>query len=468
MTTYSIQGFSRVLNYETGTYSGFASATLKLVRPDAASSVVHHYNNLDEEMTPVGMTRFNDFVSHSVVVSRSGSSYELQGGMAHMEHQVYELDWGNGKSTHVHALFQPMSGEEFIFGMTGDALPAMTTLAALNTLMAGARHWVVDGPLESGQDIPLSSYQGLTVSQNDRITARTGVALFWDAGAGADTMTGADMSDTLLGGSGNDRISTGGGANVVLGGTGHDTITGTAGSFFNELMGGAGNDSISSFGDMGAIVQGGSGDDVISVSAGALSGEVWMAHNHVNGGSGADTVTGADAGDYINGDAGNDSLTGNGGEDMLSGGRGLDYLSGGAGSDQLTGGLDNDRLYGGTENDFLNGGLGKDTLNGGAGSDSFVFTRTQDSTVAASDVIVGFQHGVDHIDLSMIDANETVANDQAFSWRGTSAFTGRGQLRIEVEDGDTIVTGNTLGTTAPEFRIVIDGVTGVTQSDFIL
>ena len=82
--------------------------------------------------------------------------------------------------------------------------------------------------------------------------------------------------------------------------------------------------------------------------------------------------------------------------------------------------------------------------------------------------ITSFQPGSDRLDLSMMDANKSVAGNQAFCWRGTAAFTGRGQLRIEVVGGDTIVTGHTVGSLAPDFRMLIDGVTGLTQADFIL
>lgn len=468
MTTFTVQGFSRVLDYQTGTYSGFATAKLKFVRPDGADSFVHHYQGLDEEFGPVGMTQVRDFTSHSALLTRPGATYELQVQNFHMERLIYELDWGDGKTTYVHAFFQPMSGEEFIFGMSGDALPALTGLAGFASLMAGAKRWIGEGPYESGQEIPLTDFQNLTTTQNDKVVARVGQSLMWDAGIGADTLTGADGDDTLLGGDGADKITTGGGANLAFGGEGADILTGSANGTFNELMGGAGNDRITSASELGAIVNGGAGADRIALGAGVLSGEFWSAHNHANGGSGDDTITGAEAADWAYGDWGNDSLSGGGGTDGLMGGRGDDTLAGGADSDQLTGGAGNDALDGGAGNDYLTGGLGADQMTGGTEADSFAFRTADESTVAASDIITFFELGLDKIDLSMMDANTAADGDQTFVWRGSAAFTARGQLRVVESGGDSIVTGNLTGSTAADFRIVIDGVTGLTETDFLL
>lgn len=82
----------------------------------------------------------------------------------------------------------------------------------------------------------------------------------------------------------------------------------------------------------------------------------------------------------------NDLVDGNGGNDFISLGRGNDVGVGGAG---------NDIIVGGRGEDILTGGLGNDKLYGGQDADIFVF-KTGDG----HDKVIGFEDGVDLIDLS--------------------------------------------------------------------
>ena len=476
MTTYTIQGYSRVMNWDTQAYEQFGTATLQYVRPDGAGSWVHHYNFIDTDDTLVGMSQVHDFVSLNAFLSRpGGTTYDFEGDPIHAERFVYLLEWGTGQRTYMHSVFMPLTGEEFFFAMSGDAMPAITSLAQLGSLVDGARRWVIDGPFESGAEIPFTTYQRVSITENDRIVASHSEGLFWDAGIGNDTMLGGNANDTLLGGGGNDRIFTGLGNNVVMGGTGNDTITGNGD--FNEIMGGAGNDSIASISNVGGVINGGGGADVITVGAGTFTAGFWTAYNTVNGGSGADRLTGAQANDWFRGDAGNDTLVGNAGDDDLYGGDHNDKIYGGAGNDRvegdngadlLSGGAGGDMMYGDAGADTLIGGAAADEAWGGAGADVFRFVNATDSTFVDSDQIFEFASGEDKIDLAAVDANSTVANDQAFAWRGAQAFTGLGQLRVVVSQGDTIILGNISGDLAADFRIVVQDVTGLTQANFLL
>ena len=90
--------------------------------------------------------------------------------------------------------------------------------------------------------------------------------------------------------------------------------------------------------------------------------------------------------------------------------RGSDRIQGADGDDRITGGWGDDRLL---------GGAGEDRLDGGPGHDTYVF-RTAGH--AAGDVIrdfdaAGLRVG-DRIDLRQIDANATLAGNQAFVLRG--------------------------------------------------
>ena len=186
-----------------------------------------------------------------------------------------------------------------------------------------------------------------------------------------------------------------------------------------------------------------------------------------------DVITGNSAANTLNGDLGNDYLKGLGGKDTLNGGDGSDLLDGGTANDKLNGGggIDLATFAGSTKvtfdlgtstakrgsetdtltglegaigstagdvfkgngfNNYFQGGLGKDTFTGGSGRDLYDFNAVAESGVGATkrDVITDFDHLVDDIDLMGIDANTTIAGNQAFRWVGTAALTGAGRARL--------------------------------------
>src|SRR5262249_44371354 len=136
----------------------------------------------------------------------------------------------------------------------------------------------------------------------------------------------------------------------------------------------------------------------------------------------------------------NNVITGNAGNNVLNGANGDDSFIGAAGNDSLNGGAGNDKLNGGDGNDTLIGGLGADSLTGGLGADSFFYQSTGQSTVAtiARDTVVDFSNAEgDKIDLSTIDANSTLAGNQAFTFIGAAAFSHTaGELRAEAISGN--------------------------------
>jgi len=139
---------------------------------------------------------------------------------------------------------------------------------------------------------------------------------------------------------------------------------------------------------------------------------------------------------------------------------------------QLFGGAGADVLIGGDNEDLLLGGGSKDTLTGGAGNDVFRYDNVSDSTPGAgADEIEDFQLG-DLIDLSRIDANSTLAGDQAFSFIGNAAFGNQaGQLRFENQSGNTwLVQGDTDGNGVADFEliVVVTDSDPITAPDFLL
>jgi serralysin len=183
---------------------------------------------------------------------------------------------------------------------------------------------------------------------------------------------------------------------------------------------------------------------------------------NARGGSGDDDIVGNAVGNALYGNGGGDRLTGRAGSDLLFGGNGNDRLNGSVGVDLTSGGDGNDRLVGGT---------GPDVLVGGRGADIFVFRSVRDSRGGIGDLCIAdgsapaFQAagvaGGDRIDLSAIDADTTLAGNQAFAFGGT----GTGRAYAVNSGADTLIRCNIDRDPAFEFELLIeDG--GVLATDY--
>ena len=317
---------------------------------------------------------------------------------------------------------------------------------------------------------------------------------------GADTLIGGDGADTLDGGDGDDWLVGGAGADVLGGSLGSDTVSyeGTAAGVYvnlssgNGAYGDAAGDRLSDVEnvvgtDFADSIRGNADDNWLAGGAGAdtLKGE--GGHDLLEGGAGADALYGADgydaatyvgsaagvsiglaAGTAAGGDADGDTLYQI--EDLIGSGFN-DRLTGDANGNWLEGGVGGDVLDGGAGNDTLKGGAWGDMLTGGTGADRFLYTDVTDSGPAftTSDWIWDFSRGTDRIDLSAIDANTTVAGNQAFAFIGTAAFTAAGQLRLTTANGELSVAGDINGDKIADFAITIaGGVVHLAASDFAL
>jgi Ca2+-binding RTX toxin-like protein len=174
---------------------------------------------------------------------------------------------------------------------------------------------------------------------------------------------------------------------------------------------------------------------------GIAPGPIWT-----QGSAGDDTTDGTVGTYYLMGGNGNDLIRGLGGADSLDGG---------AGNDRLEGGLGNDTLRGGSGNDVLQGDGGADTLASGSGATTFLFNSTADSHLFSADLIIDFSaSGGDLVDVSAIDADTTVAGDQAFVW--ALALTGHaGELVIYSIPARSVsqVQGDVDGDGVPDFVV---------------
>jgi serralysin len=147
----------------------------------------------------------------------------------------------------------------------------------------------------------------------------------------------------------------------------------------------------------------------------------------------------------------------------------IENATSGGGNDTLRGNAAANRLDGGAGADVLRGDGGADILIGGAGADSFRYASVSDSGGAAVDHITDFQSGSDKIDLTLVDANSNAAGDQAFTWIGSTAFSGSaGQLRAYQSGSDWFVEGDTNGDGNADLVIQVTAIGGaLTQADFL-
>lgn len=346
--------------------------------------------------------------------------------------------------------------------------------------------------LDGGAGTDTASYAGSTaVKVNLLLGTATGGHATGDKLISIENLIGSSYADTLTGNSGNNVLTGGAGADILDGGVGRDTAsyTGSTAVNVNLLLGtatgghAAGDKLISIENLIGSsyadTLTGNSGNNVLTGGAGA---------DKLNGGAGIDTasyegatagVTASLANAAINtGDAKGDSyasieqLVGSSYADKLYGNGGANQLTGGSGNDVLDGGSGNDVLDGGNGNDTLYGGAGADDLIGGAGADTFAFKALSDSTVATSgrDTILDFSGtGGDRIDVSAIDANTSASGNQAFTYLGTAAFTGKaGELRYVKGASDTYVYGDVNGDAKADFAIHLDDAVTMTKGYFVL
>ena len=247
-------------------------------------------------------------------------------------------------------------------------------------------------------------------------------------------LTGNELGQLLSGNLGNNILDGGGGDDSFAGGGGTDT-----------LIGGTGND-VFRVDDASDIIleYAGEGSDLVRVASSYTLAE----------GVSVETMTTKNP----NSTAAFD-LTGNSFANLIYGNAGANTLSGGGGIDRLRG-------QGG--NDTLIGGAGADELAGGAGNDLFVFEDVSDSSLASPDRILDFASG-DLIDLSAIDANVGAADDQAFTFVGSAAFSNTaGELRTAVVSGNTMIYGDTNGDGTADFAITVTGTPALLVDSFVL
>ncbi len=344
---------------------------------------------------------------------------------------------------------------------------------------------------------------------NDVISGGSGDDLI-QGGAGDDVLTGGGGKDQVYGNDGNDRFYvetgwSGGVGEAFFGGAGTDTLDVSTviftpfaayinlqdGIFYN-LSSGGGQIHLSSVenaigNDENDIITGSGENNVLTLGAGNDTGSGLGGSDTLLGGDGDDVLRGGAGGDLLNGGAGIDLIsffessvaisvnlvtgTGGGGDAAGDAYVGIENVSGSQANDGIAGTAGDNVLQGWGGNDALVGNGGKDTLTGGTGADRFYYVALTDSVVGVNaDLITDFNHAqADRIDLSAIDANTSVAGNQAFSFIGAGAYTNvAGQLRYSSSGGVTTVAGDVNGDGVSDFHIQLTGTIGLVAVDFVL
>jgi Ca2+-binding RTX toxin-like protein len=475
MTTYTLNGFSRRIDWDAGgVYTDFAPTTFQTVRAPGDDALSYIYSWVvpgtpEYPALPMGElvdeTSYATTVAGAPVLGDPDTFYELI---------FQDTYWGAGNRTQILQIFNVTDGIEHYFVLGGDPLPPMTSLADLNAFVDSITlvDYILDGPFAHGGDIPLAGLPGVVIEENDLIIGTDAADLLL-GGIGNDQIDGGAGDDVIRGGDGDDVIDGGAGNNTIWGNAGNDTITVGAGSDFTRVLGGAGNDTIFGGSNFGDWLYGGSGDDTIHVGdnyhnqvfggvgndtffGGAGQSFMWgeggrdtlnggTGQDVFHGGAGNDRAFGNDGDDELHGEAGNDLLDGGAGNDRLDGGDDRDVLKGGTGADMLYGGEGNDKLLGNAHGDRLDGGAGRDRLIGGNGADEFVMARGYER-----DTVVDFEDDRDTIVLNqnvlarpgmtaqeVLDAYGSIVDgDAVLSFGGGDRLTIQGvtDLQILVDD----------------------------------
>ncbi|MBY5413470.1 RTX toxin [Rhizobium leguminosarum] len=167
---------------------------------------------------------------------------------------------------------------------------------------------------------------------------------------------------------------------------------------------------------------------------------------------------------------------------VYTGTEGNDYLphtgQSNGGNETYKGLGGNDVLKGGAGSDVIIGGAGRDIMSGGTSSDTFTFkAATETGSGWNRDVITDFQHGIDKINLSAIDANGSAQGDAAFHFQAqeNALFDKKaGALAWHYQDNAgsdhdiTVVQADLNGDGVHDFEIQLQGLVHLGAGDLIL
>jgi Ca2+-binding RTX toxin-like protein len=128
----------------------------------------------------------------------------------------------------------------------------------------------------------------------------------------------------------------------------------------------------------------------------------------------------------------------------------------------LTGSLDNNIIIGNDGMNIIDGSYGKDTMTGGGAADTFLWKSVDEIGLfnLDPDIVLDYSSTQgDVLSFTNIDANETVAGNQDFTFISTAAFTAPGQINWFTDGANTFIQLNTNADLTVDAVIQLNGVT---------
>ena len=310
--------------------------------------------------------------------------------------------------------------------------------------------------------------------------------------AGQDVLVGNGESNILRGLAGQDNLIGGGGADIMYGGADNDAYyVDNAGDIVWEYAGeGTGDFVIAS---ASYALTAGSEIEQLQVDSSVGTAPINLTGNEFNnfifGSSGDNVINGGGGADYMSGGKGNDTyFVDNAGDSLFENGdihstpqnesEGFDTVltsvsfnvglyseievlqAIGSANVNLTGSLDNNRIIGNDGINVIDGSYGKDTMTVGGGGDAFLWSSINEIGLFNfdPDIITDFNTAQDVLHFTNIDANETVAGNQDFTFIGTASFTAPGQINWFTNGTDTFIQLNTNADPTVDGIIQLNGV----------
>ena len=137
----------------------------------------------------------------------------------------------------------------------------------------------------------------------------------------------------------------------------------------------------------------------------------------------------------------------------------------------LQGSLDNNRIIGNAGSNIIDGSYGKDTLTGAGGLDVFIWSNVNEIGLFNfdPDIVTDLNRAEgDLLHFTNMDANETIAGNQDFTFIDQAAFTAPGQINWFTNGTDTFIQLNTNADNTVDGIIQVLGVHTVDASWFSL
>jgi autotransporter-associated beta strand protein len=332
----------------------------------------------------------------------------------------------------------------------------------------------------------LHDYNFSAINWNTWTTATDTIT--YNGSANANVIRGSGQRETFNGGAGNDTLVGNGGIDTMNGGSGNDLLAMTPGNQGSFIDGGADLDTLRISGGLITLGSLASIEKVNFQSSGVL---ILTAAQFATGLAITTELSGAGS-VQVDLSLGNQQMLarsmtvsiGSFVDFTVNGSSGADVVKasidtpatifGNAGNDRLNGGDQVDSINGGNDIDKIRGDGGADILTGGAGADVFKYRAIADSgtTAGTRDTITDFVAGTDKLNFVKIDANASLAGDQAFSFINTAAFTntGTGQIRWVDLGADLRVEVDVDGNGVADMHILLQGAGAqvLTSADFVL